>query len=56
MKTGRIHMRMDERLLERVKKLARKQGLTLTQFVEAAFRSALEQEEKKKEAYEAEQI
>jgi len=56
MKNGRIHMRIDQKLLERAKKLVRRRGITLTQFVEAAFRSALEQEESEKKPFEAEQI
>ena len=57
MKTGRLHMRVDEKLLEKSRKLAHRKGMTLTHLVEAVLRSALEQDEQeKKTRMEAEQI
>lgn len=58
MKQGRLQMRVDEKLLERVKKLARRRGMTLTHLTEALFRRELEADEldKKQALVEAEQI
>ncbi len=55
MKTARLHIRIDEKLLERTKKVARKRGITLTQLVETACREAIAQEEQEKNI-DAEQI
>ena len=56
MKTGRIHMRIDEKLLEKTKKVARKRGVTLTQLIEGLLREVVRQEMLEKKTVEAEQI
>lgn len=43
-KEGRLHIRVDEDLLRRVKKYAKKNGVTLTDIVEARFRELLSAE------------
>ena len=55
MKTGRVHLRIEEKLLERTKKLARKNGVTLTQLVETLLRRAIEADTQTKHM-DAEQI
>lgn len=51
-KEGRLHLRVEPKLLEQAKKLAKKKGYTLTALVEAGLRYAIdldkEQEKLKK--------
>ena len=41
-RTGRLHLRVEQKLLSRVRKLANKNGVTLTLLVEAGLRLALD--------------
>ncbi len=55
MKTARIHIRIDEKLLERTKRVAKRRGVTLTQLIESACREAIKQDEQDRHV-DAEQI
>lgn len=57
---SRVHLRVDTELLKKVRKLAKKERMTLTAMVEALFRSSIaldeEDERMRKQPQDAEQI
>ncbi len=44
-KDGRLHLRHDQALLDRVKAVARKRGVTVTHLVDQFFRELVNEEE-----------
>lgn len=58
MKNGRIHIRLEEELGERIRQYAKKHGITLTLLVDRHFRKLLEEERAREEElkHDAEQI
>lgn len=47
-KDGRLHLRLDDELLEKVKVIAKAQGSTLTHLVDEYFRSLVAQDTRPK--------
>lgn len=48
MKEGRLHLRLDDALLESVRKIAKDKGVTLTFLVDQYFRVLVDQETRPK--------
>ena len=44
-KTGRLHLRLDEKLLKKAKQLADRRGVTLTALMESFLRAAIATDE-----------
>jgi len=55
MKAGRLHVRLDEQLVEDIKGYTRRRGVTLTVLVQQYFLALLE-EERRVRTFDAEQI
>ncbi len=47
-KDGRLHLRIDTTISDKVKKIARKKGTTVTAMIELYFRAVIQDEEQKK--------
>jgi len=55
MKAGRLHLRLDEKVVEDIKEYAKRRGVTLTVLVQQYFVALLD-EEKGSKTFDAEQI
>lgn len=55
MKKGRLQLRVDEKVLERIHKIAAQKGVTVSSLVDAYFRRLIE-EHKSQKSIDAEQI
>lgn len=52
-KEGRLHLRISPKLLGPIKNIAKRDGMTLTQIVESAFKQILEADEENRRCQEA---
>lgn len=56
MKDGRLSLRLNSELVDRIKRYASKHGITVTDLVARYFKQLLEEEKKEDLKYDAEQI